>query len=660
MNSKASTIAKITALTPMFLILYRHDLILVGNQALTYEASSHILVFPFLFGYILYRKRKVLGALVESEKWGVEKERGSPKDVAGLLIFLLSLLIYWNGSYTFSPLEYHLISIPVFLSGLMLLFFSVDVLRVLAVPLAFLLFILPPPLSMIYVAGAELSLWSSSASYSLLRLFGLPIELSMKYGTPVLTMKGPFGTPIALGIDLACSGIYSLIGFALFASFITYLARGPVWKKTIVFLIGFPLFILLNTVRITTIALIGYRYGEEMALSAFHLLGGLFLIFMGAVILMTLSGALLKMQFFGTMASGEQDSSTKGTSTKANARQAYRLNRRHSESGTFGKDICKIAVLLACVVFLSFLEIPVFAITYAPSAIVKQGLLGEEVSTQVLPSYPGYEVRFVFRDRAFENMTKEDASLLYYYEPINTTETPVWALIDVAGFISGLHIWEGCIRPAKVLELSDIKLVGDPPITARLFVFDEPAVNKTQVILYWFERVFLKQESGYYLKFIRFSLIAYAEEEARYQEIVNSLIPLGRDIINYWEPLKTTSWISLVIATLPASLVATVVSLAIFVVSRAIAESRIRRANRNVVKRLLDEEKKLFEAIRQAGSQGVPSADAISLTYQKTSGEETNPERFLEKLLEAEKTGLIYKKISDIDDKPVLTWKVRA
>jgi len=54
-------------------------------------------------------------------------------------------------------------------------------------------------------------------------VFGLHAVLSTNYGSPVITLTLPNNTTLPFSVDVACSGIYSLIGFAIFALFIAYI-----------------------------------------------------------------------------------------------------------------------------------------------------------------------------------------------------------------------------------------------------------------------------------------------------------------------------------------------------------------------------------------------------------------------------------------------------
>ena len=84
---------------------------------------------------------------------------------------------------------------------------------------------------MVYALGSTLSIVSSEATYLLLNLFGFPVSISTSYESPTINIIQSNGTPLAFSVDVACSGIYSLIGFLIFAIFVSYVARAKTWKK---------------------------------------------------------------------------------------------------------------------------------------------------------------------------------------------------------------------------------------------------------------------------------------------------------------------------------------------------------------------------------------------------------------------------------------------
>ena len=180
----------------------------------------------------------------------------------GILLFAIAVLVYWFGSYTFTPLEYHMLTLPILTSGIILILFNGQTLKQLAFPIVFLFFLTPPPSDILYSVGSTLSDLSAYASNALANTFGMASTITAQYGSPIITLVRPDHTIMNFSLDVACSGVYSLIGFAIFAVFIAYITRGKLWTKVGILLLGVPLIIALNIIRITTILGIGYNFGD--------------------------------------------------------------------------------------------------------------------------------------------------------------------------------------------------------------------------------------------------------------------------------------------------------------------------------------------------------------------------------------------------------------
>jgi len=281
-----SLIIRVTTIAVATIILFNQDLILIFTDALRNEATSYILALPFLLIYLIYRKRKMLRAVTPLQNQNQPKKARYLSTTAGTLLFIIAILLYWYGSYTFTPIEYHLFALPIFTAGLVLLLFNPQTLRQLAFPIAFLFFLVPPPSEILYTLGTILSTLSSQASSALVSLVGIPSTMNNEYGNPSILVTRPDGATMQFTIDIARSGVYSLMGFLIFAMLIVYMIRGKLWKKFALILIGIPVIYLFNIIRITASVLIGYQYGENSALQAFNLLGGWVLTLMSALLLL--------------------------------------------------------------------------------------------------------------------------------------------------------------------------------------------------------------------------------------------------------------------------------------------------------------------------------------------------------------------------------------
>jgi hypothetical protein len=137
-------------------VVYWRDLEILANEAFRSEELSHVLLIPLLVGILLYWKKDMFKASISLDSMQKKSRNMSIDELIGLSLCLIAFLIYWYGSYTFTPLEYHMASLPIFVAGLTLILFNPQTLRQLAFPIAILYFLTPPPSEILYTAGSTL------------------------------------------------------------------------------------------------------------------------------------------------------------------------------------------------------------------------------------------------------------------------------------------------------------------------------------------------------------------------------------------------------------------------------------------------------------------------------------------------------------------------
>ena len=208
---------KFSVITLAVVALYFQDLGMVFKGALTDESTYHILVIPFLFAYLMYRKRKMINATLQHPQTNTSGFQKYFSTLAGISLCAIAILTYWYGSYTFTPLEYHMLTLPFLAAGLILILFNTQTLRQLIFPIAFLIFLTPPPEEILYAIGSALSNLSASAANAFANTFGMHSTLSASNVGPLITLIRPDQTHMPFSVDVACSGVYSLIGFVIFA-----------------------------------------------------------------------------------------------------------------------------------------------------------------------------------------------------------------------------------------------------------------------------------------------------------------------------------------------------------------------------------------------------------------------------------------------------------
>lgn len=663
-SSTRAIILKVTVIAASVLTLYFQDLIIIFSDALQDEATSHILVIPLLFLYFIYRKRKMLHAVIPHENTAQPRSIRDFSTLSGVLLSATAVLLYGYGSYTFTPLEYHLATLPVFAAGLILIFFNPQTLRQAAFPIAFLLFLTPPPSEVLYKLGSTLSVVSSEASNAAVSLLGIKSTISNEFGNPSIIVTRPDHTTAGFTVGIACSGIYGLIGFFVFAAFVAYITRDKAWKKATIFLLGLPIVYLLNIIRITTILLIGYQYGEQLALQAFHLLGGWTLIFLGTIILLAVTEKAFKMRIFTRKLLPNpcpRCNLSTTTPTEGFCTNCGKL-LKYPHIPITRNDIAKITALMLVVALLLSIQAPVFALTRGPAQIIIETPQGEQGNTEILPQMPVHTLEFVARDTEFEKAAEENASLVYAYVNEQTRET-VWVSVEVASTLTSLHDWETCLiswpptqgyQPSVTqLDLRDAQILENPPIIARYFAFEYIKYNQTQVVLYWFETSIFNVSGTVQQSYVKISLITYPVTRQNITDAENRLMPFAVAIANYWQPMKTWAQITVFLSRNSGLLSTTTTILLATVVFLRIRTMRTWRTQNNKThQKLSQSDKQIIDAIHR-------KEKAISLTFQdiaETQQESTKQELY-DKLAQFSKAGLVSEQIFNQQDEPIRTWK---
>ena len=657
---KAAIIINVT------IAIFFQDLAFLFTDALVNQSTSYILAVPFILSFLIYRKRKVVVATIPLKSEKLFKFF-SETEVIGALLFATSLILYWYGSYTFSPLEYHILALPIFVSACVLILFNSQTLMALLFPIAFLFLLVPPPVKILYGFGSILSSASSSIAYSILRALNLPVILGMERGTPAIFLTLKDGTIASFTVDIACSGIHSLIGFFIFGIVMAYIVRGKIWKKATIFLIGFPIIYSLNISRIFSIVLIGYYAGTNLAMSVFHLLGGWILIFIGSIFILLISEKMFKVSIFADPKKCTSCKSIRLPSQNL-CFQCGRIHHSHFPNIN-KKDLAKILAVIVSTILITSIQVPVFAITEGPAEIILQNPQGQEVPTTILPPIPDYTLTYLYRDSEFEKIAKQDLSLMYAYIPNDFNKNTIWVGLEIAGTRSPLHPWEVCLitypteqgmtLKARQLDLEDIELLQNPPIIGRYFSFrwlDER--NYTQSVLYWYETSIFKLDSTSATKNVKISIIALPHEADTNDQVKNELITFGKQIATYWQPIKSWSYITVLISQNGLHLIAILlVGLCTLILFKIFKGQRIKQINFRTYQKLSKKDKIILDSVQK--TETLHTLYNIEATYKKINNEHITTRNLFEKLQKMKAIGLINEKIINIQDEPFIVWRTQ-
>ncbi len=555
------------------------------------------------------------------------------------------------------------------IAGLILILFNLQTLRQLAFPLAFLILLMPPPSAVLYGLGATLSVVSAEDSNAILNALGIPSTISSEYGNPIIQVTRSNGAVIPFMLDIACSGVYSLVGFMIFAIFFVYILRDKLWKKAAIFPIGILIFYLLNIARITIILMIGYHYGEETALQVFHMVGGWTLIFLGTLLLLTIAEKILKTQIRlrTTLSALCQHSSGRPDQPQDFCSSCGRL-LSYPGVQLERRDVVKMVAIATAVVMLLYIQAPVFALKKGPAEVILHTPTGEQIATEVLPEVEGYTLQFVYRDTNFEQAAKQDASLVYAYISDSGTQETLWTTLEVASARSSLHRWEVCLitwpethgfQPKVTqLELGDRQILENPPIIARYLVFQYITTNRTQAVLYWYEKSMFEINSTSQERHVKISVISYLNSSEVTTEVEEKMATIATSIAEYWQPIKRWTQITILLSQNGDRL--TVIAtglLTILVVITGFKRRRERKANTTAYQKLSEPFQQIVNAIHETERTTTPTLGNILSAHQKTVGKMINKEQLLQVLTELEKTGMIRSQVVSKEDEPIQIWK---
>ena len=249
-NTKATGIWSLWGAALLLLcMVFRDSLAEMATTWMNVEEYSHGFFIPCITLYLLWLRRGEL-ALVQ----------GFKASLPGLLIVGLGLALFiLGGLATIKTMEQY--AFLIVLTGLFACAFGLQGLRVGAIPLLFLVFMVPFPSFILNNLSSKLQLISSWLGVEFIRACDIMVYLE--------------GNVIDLGnyklqvVD-ACSGLRYLFPLASLAFLCAYLFKGPFWQKLLIFLSSMPLTIFMNSFRIGVIGVLVDNWGTDMAEGFLH------------------------------------------------------------------------------------------------------------------------------------------------------------------------------------------------------------------------------------------------------------------------------------------------------------------------------------------------------------------------------------------------------
>lgn len=599
LNVNVAVALKIVVVVGAISAIFFRDLTLIFTEALMNGTASYVLTIPLIFTYLVYRKRKMLEAVVPLKgKERPQNIRHLPL-IGGILITTIAVLLFWYGSHTFTPLEYHMFTLPLFAAGLCLILFNAQTLRHLVFPVAFLFFLMPPPSQML-----------------------------------------------------------SMLVVIIFGTFIAYAARTELWKKIVLLTVGIPIIYVFDGVRSTVMLFIDHYYSNGLAPQMFRLLSDWILLFVGAILLLVIPEIAFKTHIFTKPTEKCLQCNSELLRDQDYCRGCGRI-LRHAKAKLDKSDIGKLAAIILVAGLLLTIHTPVFAFTQGPPIVAISTPSGQQVSAQILPQTDQYTLTFL-PNSGSETQANLDMSFGYLYAPLNQSIEPVLASIEIAPTQSYLHPWEEDLVAPEVsqIDLQNMSLTRNPQIICRYFVFNYAATNQTQAVLYWFETTAFMVNLTSQEKHVEISLIAYPQsiDQSVLAKVELQLVTLATAIANYWQQIKTWSQITLFIAQKGITLsTATAITLCLTIIYYEVEAGKRRKASLVASGKLASPSREIVRAVQETKKPA--TLENVAVTLRKSVAQRMTTEQLRQRLAELEKRGIIRSSVYSLDDGPLQTWK---
>ena len=262
---------KVFVLLALFICAYWIPLKGIVNTWMTNDDYSYGFLIPIVSVYLFWDMRYRLEYLKVKNSWGV---------FPILLLFVLISVygILGSSGHVSRP------AIPVLIILFVAFCFGVETVKRFALPLCFLIFMVPLPSVLDRTIGVFLKTISSEIGGLIIRVCGIPVHVS--------------GNVIDLGITQlqvvdACSGLRFVFPLLAIGVVYAYFFERAAWKRVFCVLSTIPIAILTNVLRIAITGILTNKYGTSVAEGFFHSFSG-WAIFMAAFVFLFILGRFLR------------------------------------------------------------------------------------------------------------------------------------------------------------------------------------------------------------------------------------------------------------------------------------------------------------------------------------------------------------------------------
>jgi exosortase B len=256
------------------LVLYAPTLYDLLNGLWATEEQAHGPIILALAIWLMHRLwRLMLG-----------KSAGATSSVTGWVVFVIALMLYIIGRSQ-QIIFFEMGSFILMLAAILLIKRGVSAFKVMWFPLFFMLFIIPLPSTVVTLLTMPMKMAVSYATENILFWANYPIARS-----GVTLQIGQYQLLVAN----ACAGLQTLLTLESLGLFYLNVVRHPsVFRNVVLAVLIVPISFTANVVRVTTLTLITYYFGDDAGQGFLHGFAGIAL-FLSALILIMGVDSLLQ------------------------------------------------------------------------------------------------------------------------------------------------------------------------------------------------------------------------------------------------------------------------------------------------------------------------------------------------------------------------------
>lgn len=268
---------RIGVLAALIGIFYRSEIMTLVDQWQALADWSHGFVIPIFSLYLLYAWRREL--LNRPHRIGY----------FGLAIVLLAVCMRVIGLQLLPNVWIRQLSIPVMIFGVVWYLTGWRVAIAAAVPIFYLVLAMPLPDSIYRSISTPLQELAADVSTRLMRLFGTKMDL---VGGSTMIVTSISGELHELQVAEACSGMRSLMAFFALGVAMAYVEQRPFWQRLVVILMGIPIAIFCNILRVTATSTMFVIDEPDLGRDVMHTMMGMVLLIPALILLFLLTRVL--------------------------------------------------------------------------------------------------------------------------------------------------------------------------------------------------------------------------------------------------------------------------------------------------------------------------------------------------------------------------------